>query len=100
MWQDLECGLYDYSKQLTNIHGKNDKESSENFRIEFLELRDCLFAYIREAINNSPNDNPGHFIAKLSEEWLRLNYQILSFNYSYVVAAYSQDALIPNRSLD
>ncbi len=94
MWQDLECGLYDYSKKLTNIHGKNDKESSENFRIEFLELRDCLFAYIREAINNSPNDNPGHFIAKLSEEWLRLNYQILSFNYSYVVAAYSQDALI------
>lgn len=93
MWQDLECGLYDYSKELTKEHGNNDKVSSEVFRIEFLQLRGCLFSYIRKAINNSPSDNPGHFIAKLTEEWLRMNYQILTFNYSYVVAAYTQDAL-------
>ena len=46
MWQDLECGLYDYSKELTKVHGKNDKESSKKFRIDFLELRDSLFSYI------------------------------------------------------
>lgn len=93
MWQDLECGLYDYSKELTRLHGENDKRISEKFRLDFIELKDCLFSYIRKAINIFPNDNPGQFISDLSKEWQRLNYQILSFNYSYTAAAYSQDAL-------
>lgn len=93
MWQDLECGLYDYSKELTRLHGENDKRASEKFRSDFIELKDCLFSYIRKAINIFPNDNPGQFISDLSKEWQRLNYQILSFNYSYTAAAYSQDAL-------
>ncbi len=93
MWQDLECGLFDYSKELTKLHGKNDKRSSEKFRLDFIELKDCLFSYIRKAININPNDNPGQFISDLSKDWQRLNYQILSFNYSYTAAAYSLDAL-------
>lgn len=64
MWQDLECGLYDYSKELTKVHGKNDKESSKKFRIDFLELRDSLFSYIRKAINNSPNNNSSMLLSK------------------------------------
>ena len=34
---------------------------------------------------------------ELSKEWIRLNYQIISLNYSYVVAAYAQDAIRNNK---
>lgn len=92
LWKDLELGLYDYSVSLTETHGINNKESSERFRQEFLELKSCLFTYIRKAINEEVYGNPGRVVADLSKEWQRLNYHILSFNYSYVVAAYTQEA--------
>ena len=92
MWQDLECGLYDYSKMLTTKHGEGDKESTKRFKKEFKELRKALFSYIKKAVSASVSDNPGYFVGKLSEEWSRLDYQIVSFNYSHIVAAYTTDA--------
>lgn len=90
MWQDLECGLYTYSQELTHTYGEGDKSISRRFQLEFQELRKCLFSYVRKAINADVTNNPGHFVEELSDEWQKLNYQILSFNYSYVVAAYTQ----------
>ena len=92
MWQDLECGLYDYSRMLTAQNGEGDKATTEIFKKEFKELRNALFSYIKNAVGVSVSNNPGYFVGKLSEEWKRLDYQIVSFNYSYVVAAYTIDA--------
>ncbi len=92
MWQDLECGLYTYSQELTHKYGEGDKSSSERFQLEFQELRKCLFSYIREILKkNNVANNPGRYVEELSNEWQKLNYQILTFNYSYVVAAYTQN---------
>lgn len=100
MWQDLECGLHNYSQQLTLTYGEGDKSTSERFQLEFQELRKCLFSYVRKAINADVTNNPGHFVEELSNEWQKLNYQILSFNYSYVVAAYTQRLKNNNSDFD
>ena len=100
MWQDLECGLYTYSQELTHAYGEGDKSTSEKFQLEFQELRKCLFSYIRKAINADVTDNPGRFVEELSNEWQKLNYQILSFNYSYVVAAYTRNPPQNNNDFD
>lgn len=91
MWQDLECGLFEYSKMLTAQHNEGDKVSSERFKKEFQELRNALFYYIKNATNASISSNPGRQVALLSKEWSRLNYQIVSFNYSAIVASYTTD---------
>lgn len=91
MWQDLECGLFEYSKMLTVKHHEGDKVSSERFKKEFQELRNALFYYIKNATNASISGNPGRQVALLSKEWSRLNYQIVSFNYSAIVASYTTD---------
>ena len=92
MWQDLECGLFEYSKMLTTQHNEGDTVSSERFKKEFQELRNALFYYIKKATNVSVSNNPGRQVALLSQEWMRLDYQIVSFNYSAIVAAYTSDA--------
>ena len=91
MWQDLECGLFEYSKMLTAQHNEGDKVSSERFKKEFQELRNALFYYIKNATNASISSNPGRQVALLSKEWSQLNYQIVSFNYSAIVASYTTD---------
>lgn len=100
IWQDLECGLFDYSRILTKTYGEGDKSTSERFRFEFQELRKCLFLYIRKAINADVTNIPGRFVEELSNEWQKLNYQILSFNYSYVVAAYTRNPPQNNNDFD
>ena len=92
LWQDLECGLYEYSKSLTLKYGEGDKISSTNFKHEFNELRSALFYYLKKASNASVMNNPGYFVGKLSKEWARLDYQIVTFNYTTIVAAYTNDA--------
>ena len=92
LWQDLECGLYEYSKMLTAQNGEGDKLSAERFKKEFKELRSAMFFYIKKVIGESVSGNPGYSVGKLSEEWMRLECQIVSFNYSHIVAAYSSDA--------
>lgn len=91
-WQDLECGLYEYSKSLTLKYGEGDKISSTNFKQEFCELRFALFNYLKRASNASVTNNPGYFVGELSKVWARLDYQIVSFNYTTIIAAYTNNA--------
>lgn len=91
MWQDLECGLFEYSKMLTIQNGEGNTVSTERFKKEFKELKTALFFYIKNAISASVANNPGYYVGKLSEEWMRLDYQIVTFNYSHIVAAYTTD---------
>lgn len=99
LWQDLECGLYEYSKSLTLKYGEGDKISSTTFKIEFNELRSALFNYLKKASNASIMNNPGYFVGELSKEWARLDYQIVSFNYTPIVTTYTNDAKIYNSNL-
>ena len=43
LWKDLECGLYQYSIELTEKVGRDNKETAELFKKEFDELRIALF---------------------------------------------------------
>ena len=47
-------------------------------------------------------NNPGYFVGELSKVWARLDYQIVSFNYTPIVAAYTNDADLysPNLSFN
>ena len=99
LWQDLECGLFEYSKSLTLKNGEGDKKSSFKFKQEFNELRFALFNYLKRASNASITNNPGYFVGELSKEWARLDYQIVSFNYTTIVAAYTNDANLYNSNL-
>lgn len=99
LWQDLECGLYEYSKSLTLKHGEGDKKSSTVFKQEFSELRSALFNYLKKASNVSVMNNPGYFVGELSKVWARLDYQIVSFNYTPIVAAYTNDADLYSQNL-
>ena len=99
LWQDLECGLYEYSKSLTLKYGEGDKISSTDFKQEFSELRFALFNYLKRASNASVTNNPGYFIGELSKVWARLDYQIVSFNYTTIVAAYTNDANLYSSNL-
>ena len=92
LWQDLECGLFDYSKSLTLKYGEGDRISSKTFKQEFKELRSALFNYLKMASSHSVIDNPGYFVGELSKVWARLDYQIVSFNYTPIVAVYTNDA--------
>lgn len=99
LWQDLECGLFEYSKSLTLKNGEGDKNSSFKFKQEFNELRFALFNYLKRASNASITNNPGYFVGELSKEWARLDYQIVSFNYTPIVAAYTTDASLYSSNL-
>jgi len=99
LWLDLECGLFEYSKSLTLKNGEGDKNSSFKFKQEFNELRFALFNYLKRASNASITNNPGYFVGELSKEWARLDYQIVSFNYTTIVAAYTNDANLYNSNL-
>lgn len=99
LWQDLECGLFEYSKELTSRFGEGDKTSSSKFKQEFGELRAALFAYLKYASSVSVINNPGYFVGELSKEWAKLNYQIVSFNYTPIVAAYTSDSSLHSSNL-
>ena len=99
LWQDLECGLFEYSKELTSRFGEGDKTSSSKFKQEFGELRVALFAYLKYASSVSVINNPGYFVGELSKEWAKLNYQIVSFNYTPIVAAYTSDSSLHSSNL-
>ena len=99
LWQDLECGLFEYSKELTSRFGEGDKTSSSKFKQEFGELRAALFAYLKYASSVSLINNPGYFVGELSKEWAKLNYQIVSFNYTPIVAAYTSDSSLHSSNL-
>lgn len=92
LWLDLECGLFEYSKSLTLKYGEGNKKNSTTFKQEFNELRSTLFNYLKKASIVSVMDNPGYFVGELSKVWARLDYQIVSFNYTPIVAAYTNDA--------
>lgn len=99
LWQDLECGLFEYSKKLKAENGEGNKPSSDKFKKEFLELKTALFYYLKQASRVSVANNPGYKVGKLSEEWMRLEYQIVSFNYTAIVAAYTSDSELYNSHL-
>ena len=92
MWQDLECGLFEYSKKLTIENGEGDKPSSKKFKKEYNELKTALFSYLKQASETSITGNSGGRVGELSEEWRRLDYQLVSFNYTIIVAAYTSDS--------
>lgn len=92
LWLDLECGLFEYSKSLTLKYGEGNKKNSTTFKQEFNELRSALFNYLKKASNVSITNNPGYFVGELSKVWAKLDYQIVSFNYTPIVAAYTNDA--------
>lgn len=99
LWKDLEYGLYEYSKQITADDGIDNKQSSERFKTEFKELKNALFLYLKEEINTSKSGNPGYLVGKIAQEWDCLDYQIVSFNYTHIIAAYSADAKLYNSNL-
>lgn len=99
LWLDLECGLFEYSKSLTLKYGEGNKKNSTTFKQEFNELRSALFNYLKKASNVSVMDNPGYFVGELSKVWARLDYQIVSFNYTPIVAAYTNDADLHSSNL-
>lgn len=99
LWRDLECGLYEYSKLITSINGIDNTQSSEQFKTEFNELKKALFLYLKKEINSSKSNNPGYLVGQISKEWNLLDYQIVSLNYTYIVAAYSADAKLYNSNL-
>ena len=92
LWLDLECGLFEYSKSLTLKYGEGNKKNSTTFKQEFNELRSALFNYLKKASNVSITNTPGYFVGELSKVWAKLDYQIVSFNYTPIVAAYTNDA--------
>ena len=99
LWQDLECGLFEYSKSLTLKYGEGDKISSYKFKEEFNELRSALFDYLNRASKASVMNNPGYFVGELSKIWAKLDCQIVSFNYTPIVATYTNDASLYNSNL-
>ncbi len=86
LWKDLECGLYQYSIELTKKVGRDNKETAELFKKEFEELRTALFNYLRQELSEPVP--AGNSIISLMLEWKRLNLQCLSFNYTTTIAVY------------
>ena len=90
LWKDLECGLYSYSKMLTQKDKEGNLMSAKKFKSEFLSLKEALFYYLdNEQKNRSVNNNPGRQVELLYNEWGRLDYKIVSFNYTFTVANYT-----------
>lgn len=91
-WQDLERGLYEYSKELTEQYNEGNVQSAKQFEEEFVELKKLLFNYLQ----NPPKiekTNPGWVIKELSNEWHKLDCHVVSFNYTYFAAAYTSEAV-------
>ena len=58
LWKDLECGLYSYSKMLTQKDKEGNIMSAKKFNSEFLSLKEALFYYLdNEQNNRSVNNN-------------------------------------------
>lgn len=101
LWKDLECGLYSYSKMLTQKDKEGNILSAKKFKSEFFSLKEALFYYLdNEQNNRSVNNNPGRQVELLYNEWGRLDYQIVSFNYTFTVANYTVSPDSYNGGLD
>lgn len=85
-WKDLEKGLYDYSIELTNKNKEGDCQSAKQFEKEFIELKKLLFDYLQSPPKEELKDL-GWKIKALSDEWLKLDSHVVSFNYTYLASA-------------
>ncbi len=78
-WSDLENGLYDYSKSLTQTFGEGNVNIAKWFEEEFDELKQSLFDYLRYI---QEEDVPYGGRPKLLLKWKELSPQIVTFNYT------------------
>lgn len=90
-WQDLEKGLFNYSKELTELFNEGDIIKAKQFEEEFIELKKLLFDYLQDPPLDRM-DSSGQTIKKLCDEWLKLDCHVVSFNYTYFAAAYTNDS--------
>lgn len=90
LWKDLECGLYNYSRMLTQKDKEGNLMSAKRFKSEFFSLKESLFYYLENEQNNrNVSNNPGRRVELLYNEWGKLDYKIVSFNYTFTVANYT-----------
>ncbi len=84
LWKDLECGLYQYSKQITRENGRGNKKIAESFKKDFEELKCALFEYIKKVSGES--DRVGSIVESLIRQWKKIDLRCLSFNYTTSIA--------------
>lgn len=90
-WKDLEEGLYHYSIELTKKNKEGDSRSAKQFEIEFVELKKLLFNYLQNPPKEDLKDL-GLRLKALSDEWLKFDCHVVSFNYTYLAAAYTNSS--------
>lgn len=97
-WQDLETGLYKYSIELTKKQKEGYLKAAKQFEDEFIELKKLLFDYLQNPPENM-KASTSQSIKELYDEWQRLDYHVVCFNYTYIAAAYTTDSNNQNSGL-
>ena len=82
LWSDLESGLYQYSKAITQQYGEGNREQAVKLEKEFNELRTALFDYLKTAAQAPAEVIQQMPVIGLNLEWHELMPQFLTFNYS------------------
>ena len=82
LWSDLESGLYQYSKLITQQYGEGNQEQAVKLEKEFNELRTALFDYLKTVAQEPAEVIQQMPVIGLNLEWHELMPQFLTFNYS------------------
>lgn len=81
LWKDLESGLFDFAKNECLFHyAGSDSDCANDFEKDFKELRTALFKYLNR-VQEHPVNVSANAVAGLTQQWIRLEWQIVSFNY-------------------
>jgi len=92
-WSDLENGLYNYSRTLTQTIGEGNTEVAETFKREFEDLKQSLFDYLSDIQGGGV---PFGGRSRLLLNWRKLDPVIVTFNYTISLLAELQDEIYIN----
>lgn len=95
LWSDLECGLHQYSIELTQKYGKGNRCVANRYEKEFNELREALFDYLLKEVQNQVEAVNG--VLPIFLLWEKLNVQYVTFNYTILLAGQINDRRILNK---
>ena len=82
LWSDLENGLFEYSKKITQEKGMGNEDAAKSFENDFLGLKRALFDYINNIQEGSLINDGRPRVVELKTLWEALSPQIVTFNYS------------------
>lgn len=83
LWTDLETALFEFTKECFLYYNGSDSDIAKNLEKDFNELRTALFAYLKRA-QAQPIPVSDDHITGLVNQWVRLPWQVVSFNYTTV----------------